>query len=99
MSKIESQTSQTSLKIIFGIILTFSDMFNDVCRHLTAIASTFMVKNGQKMRFLGPKMTLFAVQNGPKQPKNPLMMHKTSGHIIFGLIGTLFAHLFAFNRT
>jgi hypothetical protein len=56
-----------------------------------------MVKNGQKMRFFGPKMTLFAAQSRPKQPKNPPKMHKPSRHIVCGLIGPLFSHLFAFN--
>jgi hypothetical protein len=58
-----------------------------------------MVEIDQKMGFLGPKMTLFAAKSAPKQPKNPSKMHKTSRHIIFELIATGFAHLFAFNRT
>jgi hypothetical protein len=73
--------------------------FDDVWHLLTAINSTFMVKNGRKMGFLGPKMTLFAVQSRPKQPKNYSEMHKTSRHIIFGLIKTFFTQFFGINRT
>jgi hypothetical protein len=74
-------------------------MFGDVWDILTAICSIFMVKNGQKMRFFGPKMTLFAIQNGIKQPKNTPQMHNTSLHIIFELMETLFAHFLDFNPT
>jgi hypothetical protein len=57
-----------------------------------------MVKNGQKMGFLGPKMTLFVVQSGSKQPKNPSKVYKTSTNIFFGLIETLSDHFFAIKR-
>jgi hypothetical protein len=61
--------------MVIAIIFTW---FCDVWNLLNAIASIFMVKNGQKMRFFGPKMTRFAVRSGPKQPKNRSQMHKTS---------------------
>jgi hypothetical protein len=71
----------------------------DVLHLFTAIASTFMVENGQKMGFFEPKMTLFAVQSRPKQSQNRSKMHKTSRNIFFGLIETRFAPLFDINRT